>query len=107
MKKLINELLIGVSDCLLVILVVGVFAMLAIHLVEIFSGYHLTTPEIVITCGACGLLVGNFIFRFRKVKILDRNDTKEINNFDKNFNKDMDSLMERINEYEKSKDNSR
>ena len=96
MKKLINELLIGVSDCLLVILVVGVFAMLAIHLVEIFSGYHLTTPEIVITCGACGLLVGNFIFRFRKVKILS-----------KSFNKDMNDLMEHINEYEKSKDNSR
>lgn len=103
MRKLINRLLFWIMRIILVVLIVGAFALIAFYCVKYFSGYHLDTPQLTVIGGIAGLLVGNFFYHYRKVQVTSEIEDKKLSIVNKNVN----NLLEQVNRNVKQKDNSR
>lgn len=77
---------------LIVILFVGIIAVALLCSVRKFSDYSINTPELTAICGFLGIVIAVILNRFRRYKIVNKYESKELDN----INKDINDILEHI-----------
>lgn len=88
-----QSLWLRIKMILIVILLVSIIAIILLNTVKEFSAYNINTPELTALCGFLGVVIAVILNRLRKYKIINKYESKELDN----INKDVNDILEHIN----------